>query len=475
MNAEGQVNVLEAIIVGVMVFVAVALTAIFRLPTTPSTFQQTELERLGVDALLALAAKPPSPTADCNEPAGSCPFKSELERMLSLALRFEGATLSAGEPRDTDPFADYLAQALPEGTRYLLTYFNGVNNTIVHPLGVVPPALDVVVSRSIVSPPWTSYSANLSESALIRIGEITGFTDATTDKIYDPLNRQTEEWGRTHKSLLSDVSGTQRVPSSALYGTYRLCPAAGPCTYFTIVPSGVFGAGSPILHGDRDNSSSISTLGPFFSRAKFVDDNPADDLLSPAELFYLDLTSLALNQVDVGDLRLNQTVNCTGAGTPTCPAGSMVATGDADIGKTLEAFTGVPPFLRPLLGDNDGTLDEGEYVYLDVSTTPADKVSAGDRRFHRVGTLKFGSVVAAGDMDAGKDFVGIPGVFSSLTLRWADADSDGVVDPTEAVYLDLAGNGQIDGLETLDIHLNPKGSPTVRYFYDVKLVVWFGV
>lgn len=472
MSTEGQVNVLEAIIVGVMVFVAVALTAIFRLPTTPSTFQQTELERLGADALLALAAKPPTPTADCNEPAGSCPFKSEMERMLSLALRFEGATISGGEPRDTDPFADYLAQALPDGTRYLLSYFSGVNNTIIHPLGVVAPALDVVVARNLVSPNWTAHSGNLSESVLVRHNEITGFTDATTDKVFDPLNREAEEWGRTHKSLLSNADGTQRVPASALYGTHRLCPVAGACSHFTVVPTGVFGAGSSILHGDRDNSSAITTLGGFFTYAKFVDDNPADDALSAPELLYLDLTTVPANQVTAGDLRLSRFPNCTGAGTPPCLAGSLVRTGDADIAKALEAFVSNPP-VRSLNGDADTTLDEDEYLYMDLNNNRL--VDAGDRRLNRVATFPFGSVVATGDLDAGKALMASPNDYTAYNVHWADPNGNGTVDDGEPVYLDLVGFGQTAGLEALDIRLNPKGSPTQRYFYDVKLVVWFGV
>jgi hypothetical protein len=98
-------------------------------------------------------------------------------------------------------------------------------------------------------------------------------------------------------------------------------------------------------------------------------------------------------------------------------------------------------------------------------------LNQGERRLSRVGVYQMGTQYETGDADPS----------TALTLaftgkiRYADDDGDGKLGPGEAVYLDLAGDGQVDGLEHGDFHLNPKGQPTVHYYYDVKLVVWFGI
>lgn len=472
MNDDAQVHVIEAIIVGVLIFVALALTSVYRVPTAPATFQQTELERVGTDSLLALAAKVPPRGADCNETGRPCPFEHELERMLSLALRYQGQVPAAGlEPRDFDPLTDYLNQSLPDGTRYVVYYSNGINQTKITPLSLVPPQLDVVVAHHYVTPNWTVQAANLSASVLLQVGEMTGFTDATTDKIYDPLGRTTEEWARTHKSLLSNATGTARVPDSALYGTYALCPVSGACKPFTIVPPGVYGAGSSILATDRDNATTVLPLGDFYNYAKFNDTN-SDTLLSSGERIYLDFNTTGPGLVNAGDLRLSPLSNCVG--TTTCYAGSYVRAGESDENAGLATFPVLnQPRISALRGDNDGFLDEGESIYLDVDNN--DDVGPGDRRLSRVATFRSGTEVTASDLDNGADLLLALNYFTGRTLYYADADLDGALDPGETVYLDLVGNGQTLGLETHDIRLSPRGSPTVRYVYDVKLVIWFGI
>lgn len=472
MNDEGQVHVIEAIIVGVLIFVALAMTSVFRVPTAPGTSQQSELERVGGDALLALSVKPPGRSANCNEAGRPCPFSNELERMLSLALRYQGVLpVYAGEPRNVDPLADYLNQSLPDGSRYLIYYSNGINVTKMTPLNLVAPQLDVVVAHQYVTPNWTIQAANLSASVLIQIGEITGFTDATTDKIYDPLGRSTEEWLRTHKSVLSNATGSARVPSSAIYGTYALCNAGGACRPFTLVPPGVYGAGSSILASDRDNSTNVVPLGDFYSYARY-NDSSLNDQVTSGERIYLDLNTSGPDIVNPGDLRLSPKTSCVGSAT--CHAGSYVQTGESDVNDGLENFPVVGrPRVTALRGDNDGVLEEAEHLYLDVNDDGV--VNAGDRRLSRVATFRSGTEVAGSEIDDGRNLLPILNYFTNQVLHYADADLDGGWDAGELMYLDLVGNGQTSGLETYDIRLSPKGSATTRYVYDVKVVTWFGI
>lgn len=495
-DERAQVQVIEAIIVGILVFVAIAIAAVFRVPTITGTFEQSELERLGTDVLLHLSAAVPAAAADCNETGFTCPFESELDRMFSLALRYQGPNVlpaGASEPRDTSPLADYFNQSLPDGARYIITYSNGVNATRIYPMTLTPPALDVVVAHVIVSPNWMQYSQQSRTSALIQIGEVTGFVTASTDSIRDPLNREREEWGdgggRTHVSLMSDATGTATVPSGAVYGTYKFCAdaACATPTYFTVVPPGVYGSGSSILFSDRDNSTSLVAVDPpgpagsaLFDSLKFADSLTADDLLTTGEGLYLDLTGDDL--VSAGDLRMSDYANCVGA--TTCIAGTYVKTGEGDIGTVIEAFPAAPsprPVVRALLGDDDDALEEGESVYLDVAdgvNTDGDRlVGANDRRFSRVATLRSGSEVDAADFDVGRQLVTVASGadFTATNLYFGDTDLDGVLDAEEPIYLDFVGNGQDAGIESFDLRLSPRGTANLRYAYDMQVVIWFGI
>jgi hypothetical protein len=505
-----QVQVIESIIVGILVFVAIAIAAVFRVPTIAGTFEQSELERLGTDVLLHLAAAVPRSTADCNEPAAPCPFESELDRMVSLALRYQGANVLAdgtdpdtvpdAEPRDLSPLTDYFNQSLPDGARYVITYSNGVNATRIFPSTLSPPALDVVVSHALITPNWMQYSSQAATSALIQIGEITGFKTASTDSIRDPLNRNRHEWqgaaptydcsealptgGCNYVNLLSDATGTKAVPNSVVYGTYKFCKdvACATPSYFTIVPPGVYGAGSAILLGDRDNSTTLLARDSLFNILKFTD-STANDKLDTTERLYLDVVA-PLNSVTVGDIRLSDLANCRGAGTATCIAGSYVKTGDADITTptTIEAF---PAGTRPAVRAVDETLplthQSGEFVYLDVpdpataQTTGDQAVGAGDRRLSRVGTFRMGSLVATGDFDIGRSLTDQANDFTATTVYYGDKDQNAALTAEEPLYLDLVGNGQDAGIEDLDLRLTPLGSPNLRYTYDVQAVIWFGI
>jgi hypothetical protein len=489
-DQDAQVQVIESIIVGILVFVAIAIAAVFRVPTIGGTFEQSELERLGTDVLSHLAAAVPRTNADCNETP--CPFESELDRMLSLAIRYQGATVlaaGAAETRDVSPLTDYFNQSLPDGARYLITYSNGVNATRIFPMALNPPALDVVVSHAIVAPNWMAHAQQASTSALVQIGEITGFVTASTNSIRDPLNRDREEWGdgggNTYVSLLSNAGGTKDVPVSAVYGTYKLCPDVACTTpsYFTVVPPGVYGAGSSILLSDRDNSTSLVAKDSLFNLLKFTDTtNTALNLLDSAERLYLDFDGS--NTVTVGDLRMSDYALCQGASTSTCVAGSFVKTltpAQADIGTALEAFpVGARPTVRAVRDAvNPLVLESGESLYLDVNTaldTNGDEaVGLNDRRLSRVGTFRMGSVVAATDFDAARSLTQDASPFSATSVYFADTDLDGVLDPEEPIYLDLVGNGQDAGIESLDLRLSPRGSPNLRYAYDVQAVIWFGI
>lgn len=474
MKDAAQLHVIEAIMVGVIVFVAIAMAALFRLPTSPATFQNTELERLANDTLTGLIAKPAKPNDDCNEPAIKCPFQSELERLLSLALGYEGPTRTGLEKPDVGPLTGYLNQSLPEGTRYILYYSNGVQSTVVFPVGLVPPSLDVAVGHALLSPNWTAHASKLgNQSVFIRIGEMTGFTTGGTANIYDPMNRFRDEWGEDFVGQFTTADGTQLVPVSALYGTYQRC--SGTCDYFTVVPTDVFGAGASILPGDRDNATSLRVHSPLFTLLKYNDtDGGADGAFGAREVLYLDFDGS--NTVSAGDLRMSRYERCLRY--ESCLAGTFVRSMDTDVGPPAVPLRTLPAAakVRALSGDGDGELDEEEYLYLDVDGSGT--VSANDARLSRVAQFPMGSRVAGApspDFDNGPPLASGANDFSSVAVVWADSDLDGTVDTTEAVYLDLVGNGQTSGLEALDLHLSPRGSPTTRYPYDIRLVVWFGV
>lgn len=468
-NQKGQLHVVEAIIVGILVFTILFVTSVFRLPTSPSTFQQAELAGLSHDTLVAMLAKPPNAGADCNETP--CPFDSELERMISLAFGYEGATRTGVEVADVTPVSDYLTQALPPGTRYILNVSNGVLGRTVYPPNIVPPALDISVGHILMSPRWDQYASQVDQSMIIRINEPTGFKTAEIASILDPLNRDNDEEtpANLHTALFANALGTKAVPEDAVYGTYRVCRASGPCTYFTVVPPGIFGAGSSILTNDRDNTTTLSSKGAFDLVAKYADNSTTGTpgSFDSADWMYLDLTGAGV--ISTGDLRLTAKTFCRG--TVTCAAGTYVEENDADR-VSLKPLVALPAdrVRAAMTGSDAAALEEGEAIYFD--SDGSNTISVNDRRLSRVGTYSFGSVVAAADYDLASPALS---AFTAEEILWGDLDAGGDIDVGEPVYLDFAGHGQAAGLGALDIHLSPKGNPTARYIYDVKLVVWYGI
>lgn len=456
---SAQLQLVEVITVAVMLFTAIAISAVFRLPTSPATFQGAELERIGSDGLRVLANTLPTAAADCNEVGQACPFAdgSDLERMLSLALGYVGPNAPSPESADRNPLTDFLNQAMPDGVNWIVFYSNGVNATKVAPLARNAPLLDVFVAHTLLAPNWTVHADHLGESVLVRIGEPGGF--GTPSTIRDPLNRAQTEFGYALTNLY-----TGDIPENATLGTHEICYAT--CHFFTVTPPTIFGAGSQILTGDRDNSTNLRLLGAdgdFFDEVRYQGSGG----FAFGNALYVDVTSVGT--VSAGDLRLSPVTGCRSG--VDCPAGSFVASGDSDAGGTLSLFAGSDNVgIRGHDADSDGNLDSGEPVYLALDTSTA--VAENHHRMSRVGVHALGSGVATGDIDEG-DTLTLG--FTGEKIWFDDLNADGNLDPGEAVYLDLAGSGLGTGLEEGDFHLTTKGDATARYFYDVRLVVWFGV
>jgi hypothetical protein len=474
-NERAQLHVVEAIIVGVLVFTILFVTSVFRLPTSPATFQQAELSGLARDTLVALLAKPPADGADCNEP-GTCPFSSELERMISLSLGYQGTTFQAS-PSLSDPdsseLVQYLVQALPPGTRYILSYSNGVTPTTIYPIDAVPPALDISVGHLLVTFRWDQWASQVDGSMIIRIGEQTGFKNAGAGAvtfISDPLNRIEDHNGDDHLTTLVNAAGTALIADNATYGTYQIKYGAGPTTaYFTIVPPGIFGAGSAILSGDRDNSTSVLALNSFTNLARYNDTSANG--FDVQDVMYLDLTAPLL-AVSSGDLRLSAVPACRG--TAACPAGSYVESTDADAVASRPLFAFPSGQVRAgTTGSSATSLQEGDGLYFDANDNGV--VESGERRLSRVGPYAFGSIVDASSADVGQGLATLAADFTSRNVVYADLDGGNDVDIGEPVYLDLVGHGQTAGLESYDVHLSAKGNPTARFVYDVQMAVWYGI
>lgn len=459
-DERGQLQLVEVITVAVILLTAIAISSVFRLPTSPATFQGAELERIGSDALRIMANTPPQENAACNEPSGSaCPFAdgSELERMLSLALGYVGPTGPSPEAPNRQPFEDFLGQALPDGVNWVLYYSNGVNATKVVPLARNPPLLDVFVAKTLLAPNWTTFADHLEDSVLVRTGEPGGLGSPTT--VRDPLNRAETEFGYALTGLYQG-----RVPANATLGTHQICYGSD-CHYFTVTPSNIFGAGSQILPGDRDNSTNLALVdaGDFDIVVKYRDEGSAGFQLT--DPLYVD--SDGSGSVTAGDVRLAPIVGCrTGV---TCPAGSYVVAGDLNMTETLTALNALTVEIRGHDADANGTVDAGDTIYL--TSTGAGSVTSDHRRLSRVGVHALGTSVAAADNDQGR---GLGLSFDGAQIWFDDVDGDGSPEPGEALYLDLDGSGLGPGLEEGDYHLTTKGEATAYYFYDVRLVVWFG-
>ncbi|MBI2076913.1 MAG: hypothetical protein HYT80_00880 [Euryarchaeota archaeon] len=462
---HAQLNIIESILVGAIVFTAVAATAVFRLPTSPASFQQAELERIGADALAALIAKVPDTYSgdaildNCN--ISPCPYKNELERIISLAMDFNNP---AGAVK-TDPLSDFFDQALPEGAFYVVYFSNAEGEVALYPTFRAPPAADVVVSHAIMGPVWTQQARASDGTTLgfereifyLRPGEATDFdpdgADNSISVINDPLGRTTDQAGTTIEERFTELQSGQilyKVPLATPYGTYKLDIAQD--RYFAVVPLGVAGPGSLVYPIDLDDPSSLSgTAYDVFSLLEFNGDT-----------LYLDIVDD--NKVTADDLRLSY---YEGGGS-TFPPGTFVGGADQDAVDMLP-LTDLGGNILYSDDNASGTLDDGEAVYLDEDTNGLD---AGDWRLSRAGIYPIGTKVGAADEDL---LDGRP-TRGPLTAKVRYLEVTGVgLSAGDTVYLDLNGQGQVDGLEPFDVHLTKKGTVTLRYVYDIRLVIWFGV
>lgn len=457
---EAQLQVLEAIIVAIFIFIAMAVVSIYRLPASPGTFQQSELLNLGVDAIKVRAAKVPSANADCNEPA-PCPFANDWERMVSLAMGYVGRTVDgvpANEAPNSEELRAFLDQALPSGSRNAVYYSNGFNLTKLAPLNINPPGSDVVVARYVLAANWSVQSPHRAESVLMRVGERTTFDSVGLASIRDPLNRTSTEFGYPNKSLFAT-----KVPDNSTLGTHMACYVT-LCRYFTVVPAGVYGPGAQILPEDPTNSTKLVGFGTFVSKAKYYDANTNGQLDAPDKLY---LPSGVGATVAAGDLRLSEVSNCRSGAT--CFAGSWVRAGDIDLAppRALLPLPGAA-VLRAHDQDLSGAYNVGDTVYLTQSDL-APTVASGDFRISRVGLLQAGTSVAAADYDVVHTLLAKPA--SPPYVVFDDENNDGKPTEPEEVYLTMGGSAvpQIN-----DLHLSQVGSASNRYFYDLNVVIWYG-
>ncbi len=449
----GQLQLLESVMVALFIFVAIAFVSIFRLPTNPATFESTELGNVALDALKVRQAKPPTAADECHE--DPCPLANDLDRLVSLALGYRGPTIEAGEDADGSELEQFMHTALPPAAHALLYVDNGYRSTLVAGTGS-PPHATVVVARTLASPNWTVHADQLAGSPVIRVNEATGFPTLTD--LHDPLNRTVNEDGYALKELHAG-----RVTANATYGTHSACTVTR-CLPFTVVPRGTIGAGAQVLANEAPLRVPTSDLGAWVTLAKHRDAD-GNDALDTTEAVYLDLDSEG--NVTHRDLRLTRVDACRAGAA--CEAGSFVRTGDADVGGAIEPR----PTATLNLRSSDAVTEEGEALYLFANG--GTSLDAGDVRITRVGLLPMGSRYNA---SADPDAAGSP-TFQSFDgatqrVRWADLDADGVREEDEPIFLDLVGNGQSASLEPFDVHLNPVGEASARYFYDIKAVVWFG-
>jgi hypothetical protein len=147
------------------------------------------------------------------------------------------------------------------------------------------------------------------------------------------------------------------------------------------------------------------------------------------EYIYQDLTTTK-GLVSVGDKRLTPVGSYA--------AGSFVASGDSDIGKTIVSFkTAALPYERHTDPDANGLYEWGEYIYQDKDTPTGYKVSAGDVRLTPVGSYNAGSTVVAGDSDIGMTLVVFKtGTTSPFEKHTENIEINGNYDPAK-VFVDV--------------------------------------
>lgn len=491
-DENGQLQLLESVMVALFIFIAIALVAVYRLPSTPETFVKSELENIANDVLKVRQATSPRAEDDCNEddPEAVCTYSNDLERLLGLAVGARGyyrdTNGADGELPDAAPLKTFLDDKLPAGAGYRIGYGNGITHRILTPLDLEPPAAATVVARTLVTPNWTKFAPGLSNTTVLRIGEATGlgFAAPAPNNITDALNRDQNE--ATPAVTWKDAF-LSTVPTNAMYGTYRLCPAAAcakPFYNFTIVPPAgngtVYGAGSQILPGDALALANLKNIS--WAADRNLDDmlyRYDDPLVGPTRNDALYVSLNATTNVKRGDLRLTRVELCrtVGATTVPCAAGTYVRTGDLDevgLGRVIAKAT--TTYQAAVFVDDPAGFPStlAPYLYLLKPASGSD-VKAGDVRLSRVGIYQPGSFVVAGQADVNRDLSATSFALNRFYVKYADANNDDTWDEGEPVVLDYnEGTGDL-GAQADEFYFAQVGYPGVRYPYDVKLEVWYGV
>lgn len=466
---SAQLQLLESITVAVFIFVAIATVAVFRIPTSPATFQLSELEKKGSDVWKVRQAKIPSLGDDCNE--SPCPFSSDLDRLLSLALGYRGRTPigDGSEDPDAAELSNFLSQGLGSGTKHIVQYSNGYATTQLTPVGLRPPASDVVVARTTISPNWTVHwslydgfkgdlGLNLTAPA-IPLGVRTHFEIGATDRVLDPLNRTENERGFPMSGVLA-----QTVPLNATLGLYLHCQGASfaTCFPFFVVPPSTAPQGSLVSADTASRVGRPVPLGTFDSLARVG--TASDDLG-----LYLDLDSTGT--VTAGDVRLSPRVQCQG--NDACPPGTIVVASDNDASPPSPLGTLATQTGGKIHYVADGaTIDASTRLYLDFNGN--DRVDPGDYRLSRTHVYPMGLIVEQGQWD--NDTAATDNVSAVVTLVvFDDLDADGVFDADEPLFLDIREDGQGPAVEAFDFHLTPIGLPSARFDMELRLEMWYGV
>jgi hypothetical protein len=158
--------------------------------------------------------------------------------------------------------------------------------------------------------------------------------------------------------------------------------------------------------------------------------------------------------VTVGDKRLTPVNNGQYA------AASIVAAGDADVGKVLVAFK--PTLIFEKHTENilvNALFEYGEYIYRDIGTGNTGTVGAGDLRLTNVGNYFAGTTVVAGDLDIGPALVVFKNTAPGREVHTENIETGGNYDPAK-VFVDI----MIDSDMT-------DGAPESMTGYGVKVQV----
>jgi len=111
--------------------------------------------------------------------------------------------------------------------------------------------------------------------------------------------------------------------------------------------------------------------------------------------------------------------------------GSVVDKADYDFTPVPKAVTPISVCFRDLEGS--GALRLVDPIYLAVAADCTGSVKAKDIRLTPFGSYKAGTEVSAMDDDMGRKYMGPLGD----KVRFIDQNGDGVLDPTDAAYLDI--------------------------------------